>query len=1581
MSSDSSEGNYKVTPEGREFDGFDIDSIQPHADIIPNPAYGSTPPTKTLSGPVPVVSSHTDTSVTAEKLGKQTSKAMIEVNNELDNTVQKVSDFLGGVANGVVDSVTMERNIAINRGVMLRKLTRVLTTTLLWLLLLGCYALFDAFRTFEETAPFDPSSTLQIDVGGCDVHFKSGSSATITLKKSLLHQGSDGGYALDYDNQQEFVYNVYAKSDGCDIDPRGRCKRTCNIEVSLPIGPAVGWGNIYIRQLPESRGRIVVDADFFVFFGPQISVFGDEVAVRLPSPTFNSKFVFKVSGPIDLSDVRFNSDVSGSVTAVKHSVYFTSLQNDVDYSLRLRQPDGRYSLRYNDNITAGGLITDPSITCPVNVSTQQTRKLVGFYDTNSDGYIEVEEFRDTVLNKVPMCCTANCPLPLIRWASRECDSLVSEFYPAVSTYPVDTQGRSRYGQLTNGEFVNAIQSYADTGLVPYCYDTTTLSVPIATNSISLTMAAPEGAIETVVTPNAFPATEIEYKEPPITMKLDTSSAAKLRLVANEYGHRNNERDIYLNIIADRGPTVGTEYFVYSSRIAFLTSLTPAILKMVGASALLPDMDTVYIHFTLGPEFYDADPVDLDAIVPTSGPDADPRVEGINCTYRTMIQIQTYAQLQTALTPPGQLALKGQLVRIQKSDGSDFGSGSRLKHFAMADDITVDNAGVITQFGIADNFDQDNFTTLPLIAEVEYVALQSDGVLVIALNFAISIILGSAIFCVGSTYAKDRIRARYRANTVSKKVLATGDEASSVDEKELSQLMKVDVGSKYFMPLELPIEVINIIIPYREIAFDSLRKFFTTRFETVGDDFPPGTPVQSPQRSVPYEDFIDSYEQHCFKHHLKVETNHLKIRQYLYLGEKTSNWCSLNFCKSKRIAARDNMEQSSCRIRLIDIAVIAGLKLNTGKINLLDKELEKVKNMEAYTEQKAGVDRSNLSFATGKLVTEAIESFKTRIVQVAKYDNSTPMNESSVVDAFISNLSNVDDGIDMKKTRLLMDVLAMNSTFKELLDRYQPGHQYSIRQPPGIDSRIQARFNRISEAFDQSGGNGKPGSKLIRAFLTHCCTFSEGESGNVGGTPITEFVDAYKIFRDFAITFDLVDDCDRLDGKNNFDYNTWSRPKFIHAIESFDENWKPNPNDDLFAQPSFNDAFHKLGLTLKLLSRQYIVGIRFIDLKEVPVTSLFMKEVFIDTFIHLFYVLAPAIFLLFVAFEAQFVYARTDGIVNTDTVDQSNINSLSIKHHDRYYTTSFMIIVAAVTGTIITLTSILYSYIVWAQDKFINVIFRRLMGFGIAVYYLFVLTFIIMVLMWVLVAAILEPGINLVNGVAILTVLLTVYRVGQRLVILRRNVRDEIHDNLTVVMNDNINKTWRMLQDKKGATNIVAAYHDTKKKDTITLENIFDLLDKQEAGEVGHGQLDFDEFSELFDYLGFNINETLERNMFAFADVMNTGSISKAEFDTCASYLQEVIADKVEARLHLSNGDIMVAVIAVISIFILVLPFLFITIQLYSNQDNFATVIHSLVIGLTGVFAGSRGTRIEEQATNKDKFFQKVIRLALENMGL
>lgn len=657
----------------------------------------------------------------------------------------------------------------------------------------------------------------------------------------------------------------------------------------------------------------------------------------------------------------------------------------------------------------------------------------------------------------------------------------------------------------------------------------------------------------------------------------------------------------------------------------------------------------------------------------------------------------------------------------------------------------------------------------------------------------------------------------------------------------------------------------------------------------------------------------------------------------------------------------------------------------------------MKGVEDYKASRASSQRGQ-SFSNQSLVSKAAKDLSDGLVKFMKSTEDQHVTTGDDdQDEFGTN--------NRKRFTLLTDILAMNDGLRAIIDQHQqaqldggqgrdhPGYIVAPSATAPLPP-VQRRYERITRLLaDQAVGatEAPQGTKLLSAFLVHCCSFPDMAEASIAdhavkatqeSVSVADFLAGLKTFKDFAVTHQLVDDGDRLAGKQ-YSYGTWVLPTYDGSAEQTVVGRKFDGIHTLFKAPELNGLIEGLGVKVELRSRQYIVGARFIDLHHVPITALFMKEVLIDTFIQLIYALSPAVILLLVAFEAQLGFSRTTGIINPDTVDGGTLGNLVVQSRDLYYTTSYAIICSVITGTVVTCISIIYAYFSPSQDKLGHVVFRRALGVTIAVYYYAVCVFIMTLFLWQLVAAILDPEVNLVAGIAVMTVLFTCWRVAKRLLNLRTSVREEVSASLHDVMNENIKAAWKRLNTvydgAQGQAVVVKGFDESEGK-TITLENIFDVLDKDTEGDEGYQKLDFEEFSELFDFLGFRINETLERNMFAFADEGNTGQINKNEFDKCSLYLMDVINEKVLTRLHLGNGDVLLAVLAVLLIFALVFPFLFLTIKLYSNQSNFSTVIHSMAVGITGVFAGSRGTQIEEQAKH-EKFYKKVIRMALENMGI
>jgi hypothetical protein len=345
----------------------------------------------------------------------------------------------------------------------------------------------------------------------------------------------------------------------------------------------------------------------------------------------------------------------------------------------------------------------------------------------------------------------------------------------------------------------------------------------------------------------------------------------------------------------------------------------------------------------------------------------------------------------------------------------------------------------------------------------------------------------------------------------------------------------------------------------------------------------------------------------------------------------------------------------------------------------------------------------------------------------------------------------------------------------------------------------------------------------------------------------------------------------------------------------------------------------------------------------------VKEAVIDAQIQMVYVLLPGMLLLAVAFQAQLTFARTTGAIETNVVDVSDFAAHGMMAKEQYFYWSYIWLCAMIIGTAVLGAGITVTTIVGKSRNILTRLFYNSTGYFAAGYYFFFFFYASTAMLWQILVAVLNPDVNLVNGVVVLTVVASLYAITVRMLGLRKRVIDAIENNLDDVLNKNIAKTWEKLR-----TSDTFLVENDEPVKSVTIENIFDAIDADEDGDDGFEKLDFNEFRKLFKFIGFEIDPVLEKSMFAFADVDCAGLISKSEFDRTWEYLRDIIGQKVVGRLHLTEGDIIIALNVALLLFLLTFPFLLLAIKLYSNQGTFTTVIHSLTIGIVGVFTSKRG---------------------------
>ena len=1038
----------------------------------------------------------------------------------------------------------------------------------------------------------------------------------------------------------------------------GGCSPICKIEVGLPRSLAAGatWGEITIEQVVGSEGTgMAITAAPGMFIGMTLDIEGPDFAIDL-SETQLGQFGFEVGGPIILREVVPTDGTANKAKASAHSVYYSSSTGNIDYNVQIRQPDGRYRVRGVGDVTVDPPVVDTDLRCPITQTWQRSR-LLGLYDGNGDGFTDIEEFRAALTHKVPMCCSENCPYPLLSGSQErsECDFEVQRFFPGIDQLPTDDVGKSRYGRITNGELVRALQNVSNTALFPGCYDyiavRTTPASGATRASVGLKLSSKTADATMVASPTAGTATDaIVTKIKPPTMKLDFGSATMLRDLANEFGRQGDVKaDLFLTVVIGSGPGLPASSFVYTTRPMLFTMVDPAYMALVGASSLLPTLKTVSIGFTYGPEFYTDGGMNLDALVPQTGPYADARSNGAVITYRDLLKLQTYEQLGTALTPSGQSSLKGLLVRI----APDANNLRYHRYYRLADYMAVGPGGTFDTGRASTIYteaaQQINLTESEDTIEVEFTDLAAQGNLVFQLNLLISGLLGLAISLVASAAVRAAIIVRKKELMVSLQTgTKQGGSASTKMAKSDPQaaLLKIDVRSGWFRAAELPLEVISILFPYRSVCFNSLRKFWTSRideFDHKGKDPLDAGNLYVHETAVPYVDFLIEYERFCKINHLKYEDDSAEIRKFIYLQTPASvSWFKYNctsLCKATNGNADDAKTQHEPQHEHPDqgitnrvIFAVSGLQLNAKLIQLMREILDLVE------EDDHNADNNNIAQAQISNLIKRHDG--------VKFNAPMLMNEKEAM---------IGEQLDQLET-----VLRLNRSFDELIrTKWTSRRASGIRKQrvKAVAERKEALLKSLNDTTNYTSQkltdrplSKEKGCKVTLGYLAHACAINGDSSSTVS---INDFATGMAIFSKFARVFELL-----LDPKDDYTPGGtyWDMPKLRYktkrsfpAVSYTEKQQKRQLKLGLFQHPRYNEWLAGLkigddetgwGIKLNAGRRMFIYGATLRDESDRAVTWLYVKEVIIDALVQLLYVMLPGMVLLFAAFRAHFVYLQS-----------------------------------------------------------------------------------------------------------------------------------------------------------------------------------------------------------------------------------------------------------------------------------------------------------------------------------------------------
>jgi hypothetical protein len=202
--------------------------------------------------------------------------------------------------------------------------------------------------------------------------------------------------------------------------------------------------------------------------------------------------------------------------------------------------------------------------------------------------------------------------------------------------------------------------------------------------------------------------------------------------------------------------------------------------------VLPKIETLHVHITVGPQFYTNTTYNASSAIETAN--------GVPSTVGDLHRIRIYDQLSRALTPFGQLSLKGELVRIVPLPNTL----DRHRFLSLAGGISVSTSGDVT---IAAG-DGDMIETIVDNTE-------SRARAVLGLNTAIAALVAIAVTYSIHYHGRALIRGRHRERRATEL-----HDTPSADFQSTGPMHGINPMSTGFTAFELPVELINLLLPYR-----------------------------------------------------------------------------------------------------------------------------------------------------------------------------------------------------------------------------------------------------------------------------------------------------------------------------------------------------------------------------------------------------------------------------------------------------------------------------------------------------------------------------------------------------------------------------------------------------------------------------------------------------------------------------------------------------------------------------------------------------------------------------------------------
>lgn len=213
-----------------------------------------------------------------------------------------------------------------------------------------------------------------------------------------------------------------------------------------------------------------------------------------------------------------------------------------------------------------------------------------------------------------------------------------------------------------------------------------------------------------------------------------------------YADRTAEGDIFLTMHVQGTDTIPGGNYIYSTNPVFL-AMSPAFLTMMGGFTLLPKMEQKLVYM-----------IDSDCGNSTYT-DALPSIHGWNSSslqYQRKLA-QVHERLRSVLTPPGQLTMRGDLVRLSPTAITELQGFMKPPARVLNKDVEVGLDGTVT---IPDNANE---------VELEYVGRGAAALQVIIFSSIVAALLSGYVLVKTMQYFSRRLERRYAEVEVSFKI--------------------------------------------------------------------------------------------------------------------------------------------------------------------------------------------------------------------------------------------------------------------------------------------------------------------------------------------------------------------------------------------------------------------------------------------------------------------------------------------------------------------------------------------------------------------------------------------------------------------------------------------------------------------------------------------------------------------------------------------------------------------------------------------------------------------------------------------